>query len=46
MMKPGSVDRFLNIEREIDDAYQNVGDGGDDGGSAGRAENEEELCRL
>ena len=40
MVKPGRIDRFLNIEAEIDDADQNVGNGGDDSGAAGRAENQ------
>ncbi len=44
MMKPGRIDGFLNIEREIDDADQDIGDSGDDGGAAGRAENQEELA--
>src|SRR5216684_1260574 len=42
MMKPGRVDGFLDVEREIHDADENVGDGGDNGGAAGRAENQEE----
>ena len=44
MMKPGRVDGFLNVEREIDHADQDIGDGGDDGGAAGRAENQEKLA--
>src|SRR5208282_1041541 len=46
MMKPWCVDGLLNIEGEIDDANQDVGDGGDDGGPTGGAENEEELAIL
>src|ERR1700686_1302074 len=44
MMKPWCVDGFLNVEREIDDADEDVGDGGDDGGASGRAQDEEELA--
>src|SRR5208282_1430799 len=44
MMKPGRVDGFLDIEGEIHDADEDVGDSGDDGGAAGRSENEEELA--
>src|ERR1700686_919165 len=44
MMKPGRIDGFLDVEREIDDADEDVGDGGDDGGAAGRAENQGELA--
>src|SRR6202051_3750552 len=44
MMKPGRIDGFLNVEREIDDADEDVGDGGDDGGASGRTEDEEELA--
>src|SRR5208282_51451 len=44
MMKPGRVDGFLNVKREIDNADEDVGNGSYDGGAAGRAENEEELA--
>jgi hypothetical protein len=44
MMKPGRVDRFLDIEGEIHNADEDVGDSGDDGGAAGRSENEEKLA--
>src|ERR1700686_151966 len=44
MIKPWCVDGFLNVEREIDDADEDVGDSGDDGGTSGRAEDEEELA--
>src|SRR5271169_1359850 len=44
MMKPGRVDGFLNVERKIDDADEDVCDGGNDLGTAGRAENQKELA--
>src|ERR1700720_1522785 len=46
IMKPRCVDRFLNIELEIDDSNEDIGDGGDDGGAAGGAENQKELAVL
>src|SRR5260370_38123657 len=37
MMKPGRIDRFLDVEREIDDVHEHVNYGGDDCGAASRA---------
>src|ERR1700686_3004088 len=44
MMKPGCVDSFLDIEGEIDNADQNVGNNCDDPGAAGRAENQKKFA--
>src|SRR5208283_5711779 len=44
MMKPGRVDGLLNVEGEIYDANQDVGDRGDDGGTAGGAENQKKFA--
>src|SRR5271167_2421366 len=46
LMKPRRVDGFLNIEGEVDDTDQNIGNNGNDSRAAGRAENEEELAIL
>jgi hypothetical protein len=44
VMKPWCIDRFGDIEREIDHSDDHVGDGGDDGRAAGRSENQEKLA--
>src|SRR5437868_6705532 len=44
MMKPRRVDSFLDIEGEIDNADQNVGNNCDDPGAAGRAENQKKFA--
>ena len=43
IMKPGSIHRLLNIESKIDDTHENVGDSGNDGRSARRAQHQEQL---
>src|SRR5258708_30611310 len=46
MMKPWGVDGFLDIKREIHDADENIGDGGNDCRAAGAAQNQEKLSNL
>jgi len=46
LMKPGRVDGFLNVKREIDDADKDVGYGGDDGGPPGEPRTRKSLPSL
>ena len=43
-MKPWGVDGFLNIEAEIEDTHEDIGNGGGDGGAAGGAEDEKDFA--
>ena len=46
LVKARRVHRLLDVQSVIDHAHQHVGDGGDDGRSAGRAKHEEQLAVL
>ena len=46
MVEAGSVRRLLHVEAVVEDADDVVGDGGDDGRSAGRAEDQQRLAGL
>ncbi len=46
MVEAGRVGSSLDVEAVVDDADEIVGDGGDDGRAAGRAEDETQLAGL
>ena len=46
MMKAGRVHGFLDVHAEIDHTDQDVGDGGDDRGTARRTQNQNSLPSL